>query len=119
MFSRIDPADDPIAADATVSIDGTTVSASCYCSPFCFPAVSDELTYSVVATDAENHPRWLGTGPLRVLENPANGSSTPPPIVPADTYIRNPATGLYHLLTATADEDGNITLNLSDEGVQK
>lgn len=119
LFSRIDPADDPIAADATVSIDGAHVTATCYCSPFCFPAVSDDLTYSVIATDTEGHPRWLGTGSLRVLPCPANGSATVPEIVPADTYIRNPATGLYHKLTATLDEDGNLTLNLADEGIRK
>ena len=89
-----------------------------YAMPYTFPAESDDgtLHYHVVATDARGNQKWLGTGQLSALANPANGSPTPPPIVPRDTYIRNPVTGLYHLLTATVDEDGNLTLNLSDEG---
>ena len=89
-----------------------------YAMPYTFPAenATGALHYHVVATDARGNQKWLGTGELDVYANPANGSPTPPPIVPHDTYIRNPVTGLYHLLTATVDEDGNLTLNLSDEG---
>jgi len=94
---------------------------TCYAMPYIFPATEDTgaLHYHVVATDSRGNQKWLGTGQLRVLANPANGSPDVPPVVPHDTYIRNPVTGLYHLLTATVDEDGNITLNLSDEGVER
>ena len=94
---------------------------TCYANPYVFPAASDDgsLHYHVVGTDAHGNQKWLGTGQLRVLANPANGSSDIPTVVPHDTYIRNPVTGLYHLLTATVDEDGNITLNLADEGIER
>lgn len=87
-----------------------------YASPYVFPRAGLGMQYSVVGTDAHGNARWLGTGQLNVVECPAGGTPTPPPIVPRDTYIRNPVTGLYHLLTATVDEDGNLTLDLSDEG---
>ena len=94
---------------------------TCYANPYMFPAASDDgsLHYHVVGTDAHGNQKWLGTGQLRVLANPANGSPVVPPVVPADTYIRNPVTGLYHLLTAVVDEEGAITLNLADEGIER
>ena len=108
------PHDPPVyRAAATKQADGTW---RAYVSPFTFPVVGLSLEYSVVGTDAQGNARWLGTGQLNVVECPANGSSDVPAVVPRDTYIRNPVTGLYHLLTATVDEDGNLTLDLSDEG---
>lgn len=108
------PHDPPVyRAVATRQADGTW---RAYVSPFTFPTVGLSLEYSVVGADVHENPRWLGTGQLNVVECPANGSSDVPAVVPRDTYIRNPVTGLYHLLTATVDEDGNLTLDLSDEG---
>lgn len=97
----------------------TARSFRCYLSPFNFPDVSDNLKYHVVSTDERGNARWLGTGALVVQDNPANGSPVAPEIIPADTYIRNPSTGLYHKLTAAVDEDGNLTVALEDEGVER
>lgn len=91
----------------------------CYLAPFYFPDEADALEYHVVATDTAGNPRWLGTGALIVRDNPADGTPVAPEIIPADTYIRNPATGLYHKLTAAVDEDGNLTIALADEGVER
>ena len=91
----------------------------CYLAPFYFPDEADALEYHIVATDTNDTPRWLGTGPLIVRDNPADGSPVTPEIIPADTYIRNPATGLYHKLTAAVDEDGNLTVALEDEGIER
>jgi hypothetical protein len=102
---------------ANRNADGKTF--RCYLAPFCFPDVSDALEYHVVATDTTGNPRWLGTGQLIVRDNPADGSPVTPEIIPADTYIRNPATGLYHKLTAAVDEDGNLTVALEDEGIER
>ena len=88
-------------------------------SPFFFPDLSDALEYHVLGTDTNGNARWLGSGPLEVRDNPANGSPVVPEIIPADTYIRNPATGLYHKLTAAVDEDGNLTISLEEEGVER
>lgn len=91
----------------------------CYLSPFHFPDAADGLVYHIVGTDANGNARWLGTGPLVVLDSPANGSPVAPEIVPADTYLRNPATGLYHRLTAVLNEDGELTARLEEEGIER
>lgn len=90
-----------------------------YLSPFLFPDVSDALEYHIIGTDENGNARWLGTGPLIVRDNPANGSPAPPEIIPADTYIRNPATGLYHKLTAGVNELGEIVLDCNPEGIER
>lgn len=103
-------------AAATRLSDGTF---RCYLSPFHFPDASDVLEYHVVGTDESGNARWLGSGFLSVIDNPAGGIPVVPEIIPADTYIRNPATGLYHKLTAVMDEDGGITINLAEEGIER
>ena len=105
---------------AASEVAGSTPRAfRCYLSPFHFPDVSAALKYHVVGTDTNGNARWLGSGPLEVRDNPANGSSQAPDVIPRDTYIRNPATGLYHKLTAAVDEDGNLTVALEDEGIER
>ena len=106
-------------AAATRQTDGTF---RCYLSPFYFPEIAPDLHYHVIGTDTAAptaNPRWLGTGDLRILENPANGSSVSPEIIPADTYIRNPATGLYHKLVAEVNEDGELSVAIEKEGISK
>ena len=103
-------------AAATRQDDGTF---RCYLAPFYFPDVSAALEYHVIGTDAQINARWLGTGPLEVRDNPADGSPIVPPIIPADTYIRNPATGLYHKLTAELNEEGEIIVAADTEGVER
>ena len=103
-------------AASTRQTDGTF---RCYLSPCYFPEIALDLHYHVVSTDKNGNPRWLGTGALRILENPANGSSVSPEIIPADTYIRNPATGLYHKLVAEVNEDGELSVAIDKEGINK
>ena len=91
----------------------------CYFAPWYFPDVSGELRYHVVGWDTNGNARWLGTGALSVVENPANGSPVVPEIIPADTYIRNPLTGLYHKLTAELNELGEIAVTVEAEGIQR
>lgn len=92
---------------------------TCYLSPFHFPDESSSLKYHILGTDAKGNARWLGTGNLVVLGNPANGSPVVPEIIPADTYIRNPVTGLYHKLTAGVNDLGEIVLDCDPEGIQR
>jgi len=94
---------------------------NCYAMPFIFPAanLTGELHYHVVATDDRDNEQWLGTGTLFVHANPANGSSQAPDIIPRDTYIRDPATGLYHMLSAVVDDEGKLTIALEEEGVER
>lgn len=106
-------------AAATRQTDGTF---RCYLSPFYFPEIAPDLHYHVMGTDTAAptaNPRWLGTGALRILENPANGSSVAPEIIPADTYVRNPVTGLYHKLVAEVNEDGELSVAIDKEGISK
>ena len=103
-------------AATTRQDDGTF---RCYLSPFLFPDVSDALEYHVLGGDTNGNTRWLGTGALIVRDNPADGSPVVPEIIPADTYIRNPATGLYHKLTAAVNEYGELSIDLESEGIQR
>lgn len=108
------------AAASEMAPDGSAARTfRCYLAPFYFPDEADSLEYHVVGTDDHGNARWLGTGPLIVRDNPANGSPVPPEIIPADTYIRNPATGLYHKLTAALNELGEIVLDCDPEGIQR
>jgi len=91
----------------------------CYLSPFHFPDLSDALKYHVVGTDESDNPRWLGTGALVVRKNPASGSTVVTSVVPKDAYAYNPVTGLYHKITATVDEYGQISIAVESEGVQR
>ena len=111
------PHDPPVyRAPATRQADGTW---RAYVMPAVFPVVGLSLEYSVVGEDSHENPRWIGTGQLNVVDCPAAGSADAPDIIPADTYVRNPITGLYHKLTAVVDEDGNLTINLDDEGIER
>lgn len=91
----------------------------CYIAPLFFPDASSALKYHVVGLDTHSMPRWLGTGDLVVRDNPSNGHADSPDIIPADTYIRNPLTGLYHKLTAELNEDGELSIALDSEGVER
>ena len=102
---------------ANRNADGKTF--RCYLAPFCFPDVSDALEYHVLGTDTNGNARWLGSGLLIVRDNPANGSPVAPEIIPADTYIRNPATGLYHKLTAEVNDLGEISVSVDSEGIER
>ena len=102
-------------AAATAQDDGTW---RLYFAPAYFPKTSNSLRYDIVGTDSSNNPRWLGSGYLRILECPANGSGVAPSIIPAASYAYNPATGLYHKLTAVQNELGEITVDVDPEGVE-
>lgn len=91
-----------------------------YAMPWCFPEASDGgLEYQVVGTDADGGRAWLGTGTLVVRANNAQGSAVAPAIIPADTYVRNPVTGLYHKLTAAVNEHGEVTVAVEEEGIER
>ena len=107
------------AASETISLGSAARTFRCYLAPFYFPDKADALEYHIVATDSNGNPRWLGTGALDVRDNPANGSPVTPEIIPADTYIRNPATGLYHKLTASLNEYGELSVDIESEGIQR
>ena len=107
-------------AAAATEVEGQTPRCfRAYFSTFLIPDISDALEYHIIGTDGHGNARWLGTGPLIVRDNPANGSPVPPEVIPADTYIRNPVTGLYHKLLADVNELGEITTYCDPEGIQR
>jgi len=55
---------------------------------------------------------------VNVLQSAINMSEADVPAVPEDTYIRNPATGLWHKLTI-AFEDGGFLPIISNEGITR
>lgn len=115
-----EPRQNYTAAASETTPDGSAARTfRCYLAPFYFPDEADALEYHIVATDTNDNPRWLGTGPLIVRDNPADGSPVTPEIIPADTYIRNPVTGLYHKLTAVVNEYGEITVAADPEGIER
>jgi hypothetical protein len=88
-----------------------------YIAPAYFPETSNALKYHIVATDEQENPRWLGSGSLRIFDNPANGSHVVPDILPRNLYAYNPTTGLYYKVTAEVNEYGQVSLSTEQEGV--
>lgn len=88
-----------------------------YASGLNFPEEGN-AEYNVTAIDSHGNAVWLGRGALSVLPSVLHDAGGEAPIVPADTYIRNPATGLWHLLTVEVDESGALVPVLG-EGVER
>ena len=101
-------------AAATAQGDGTW---RVYLAPAYFPAASESLKYHVIGTDNQERPRWLGTGNLRIFDNPADGSAVMPDILPRNLYAYNPTTGLYYKVVAEINEMGEVTISAEQEGV--
>ena len=101
-------------AAGTRQADGTF---RVYLAPAYFPAESDHLKYHVLGMDAQENPRWLGSGMLRIFDNPADGSPIAPDILPRNSYAYNPQTGLYYKIVAEVNDLGEITLSTEQEGV--
>ena len=76
------------------------------------------LTYHVTAIDSRGAHHWLGEGSVDVRQSVAHVNGEAEPLIPEDTYVRNPATGLWHKLTVTY-EDGEIVSQVEQEGITK
>ena len=90
-----------------------------YLPSYCFPLVADDLMYRVIGKDLKGETRDLGGGNLRVLETHLSEGGIAPTILPNNTYVRNPTTGLWHKLIATVDESGVISIAVDQEGIEK
>ena len=88
-----------------------------YLAPGYFPEASEAMKYHVYVTDELDNPRWMGSGVLRILDNPSDGESPAPDVLPKNLYAYNPVNHLYYKITAKADAEGNITIDLDQEGV--
>jgi hypothetical protein len=78
-----------------------------------FPTVG-QGSYEVEFEDDEGRTFWSGRGVLSVLL--ASGGGTVGAGTPADSYVRNPITGLYHKVTVRVNELGEFTTEVSQTG---
>ena len=101
-------------AAGTRQADGTF---RVYLAPGYFPDTTKGLRYHVYITDELTNPRWMGSGAVRIIENPSDGSSPAPEVLPKNLFAYNPVTHLYYCITAETNASGKITLALEQEGV--
>ena len=88
-----------------------------YASGIYFPD-EGKAKYRVTARTPQGDSVHLGEGALRIVPSSLNVDAAAIPIVPEDTYLRNPLTGLWHKLTCTI-EDGDMLPLISKEGITK
>lgn len=88
-----------------------------YASGLYFPD-EGKAKYRVSAKSPQGDSVHLGEGPLRVVPSSLNVEEAELPIVPEDTYLRNPETGLWHKFTC-AVEGGMLLPVISKEGVTR
>ena len=88
-----------------------------YASGIYFPD-EGKAKYRVTARTPQGDSVHLGEGTLRIVPSSLNVDAAAIPIVPKDTYLRNPLTGLWHKLTCTI-EDGDMLPLISKEGITK
>lgn len=74
--------------------------------------------YHISAKDERGNDIWIGKGSLEVVQSVLSVPEGEVPLIPEDTYVRNPATGLWHKLTCQF-EDGMILPMIEEEGVTK
>lgn len=74
--------------------------------------------YHLTGRDERDGSVWLGSGTLLIMPSVLNVDGAAAPIVPEDTYLLNPETGLWHKLTCTI-EDGDMVPEISKEGIAR
>lgn len=83
-----------------------------------FPAAGTGGKYEVLLLETTTgHSYWAGAGLLNVLPA-SNGTVTAGYGNAMDTYVRDPATGLYYRVWAEINEDGDVTTHTDQEGVE-
>ena len=78
-----------------------------------FPAAG-QGSYEVEITDGDGNAYWCGRGIVTVQA--ASGGGSAGAGTPADTWIRNPATGLYHKLIVSVNELGEVSVGIDAQG---
>ena len=87
-----------------------------YASGLYFPDVGD-AEYHLSGVDGHGNSVWLGRGMVRILQSVLNPEGVPP-IVPEDTYVRDPETGLWHKFNVVK-EGAHLVPILDEEGVTR
>ena len=75
--------------------------------------------WHVTAKDKRGNAVWFGRGRLDIVPTVlGDADGQEPPILPDDTFIRNPVTGLWHRLTVDV-ENGQLVPTIESEGVER
>ncbi len=88
-----------------------------YASGLYFPEAGT-VAFHLTGLDGNGGSVWLGRGTVVVEPSVLHADSADVPLIPQDTYVRNPETGLYHRLTCVI-EDGEIVPQIDGEGVAR
>lgn len=88
-----------------------------YASGFYFPD-EGKAKYRVSARTPEGDSVHLGEGTLYIEPSSLNTDGAAIPIVPDDTYLRNPKTGLWHKFTCEMEGD-NLLPVLNKKGITR
>ena len=100
-------------AEASLLPDGTW---SVYLSGFYFP-VAGTAEWFLSAKDRLGNAKWFGRGAVDIADSSLDVSGeTPPTVVPEDTYLQNPETGLWHKLSVRV-VDGLLVPSIEEEGI--
>ena len=75
-------------------------------------------TYHLTGKDQNDNSVWLGSGRLEIVPSVLHSDAADVPIVPEDTYVRNPATGLWHKITLHFEGD-ELVLDYDKEGITR
>ncbi len=114
----------PVESGAVEEVAGTVEDGvgTVYCAGWVFPdtgITKYEVALTASAPDGtDDLVFWAGTGILTVLPASLEGINPVKPIIPQNSYARDPETGLYHLITAELNELGEITLSVATEGIE-
>ncbi|MDD2598372.1 MAG: hypothetical protein PHO37_03985 [Kiritimatiellae bacterium] len=114
-----------ISDDESIAIDGEVDDGAgrIYAASWYFPTAGQtkyEIIFFIPPANPGDDPvaYWCGSGQLNIMEAATEAYLPgPPPIIPPETYVRNPLTGLYHLVTAIQNDYGDITLSVAEEGI--
>jgi len=91
-----------------------------YAAGWAFPTAGTtkyEITFTTGEGDTER-TFWAGSGLLHVMTAATVADIPNAPVLPQDTYVRSPVTGLYYLVTVELNELGEPVLTTASEGVE-
>lgn len=74
--------------------------------------------YHLTGKDQTDNAVWLGSGRLEIVPSVLHSDAANIPVIPEDTYVRNPATGLWHKVTMHFDGD-ELVMNYEKEGITR
>lgn len=108
----------PVAYAAALNAETGDLEA--YAAGWAFPTAGTtkyEITFTTGTGDSER-TFWAGSGLLHVMAAATVADIPNAPVVPQDTYVRSPVTGLYYLVTVELNDLGQPVLTTASEGIE-